>query len=98
VFYPNAARSQAALQPVPRWVERLSRHVRCPYGQRPGRPEVRCRSAVSARRGVARARSAAGPAGPGVSLRQNALDPGFHGVPTRSAHLDREADGVGVTW
>jgi len=40
VFYPNAARSQAALQPVPRWVERLSRHVRCPYGQRPGRPEV----------------------------------------------------------
>jgi len=66
-------------------------------GSDPAVPRFWCRSAVSARRGVARARSAAGPAGPGVSLRQNALDPGFHGVPTRSAHLDREADGVGVT-
>ena len=27
----------------------------------------------------------------------NALDPGFHGVPTGAAHPDRDADGVGVT-
>jgi hypothetical protein len=32
-----------------------------------------------------------------IPLRQNALDPGFHGVPAGAAHPDREADGVGVT-
>ena len=31
-------------------------------------------------------RSAAGRTGSGVTLRQNALDPGFHGVPAGPAH------------
>jgi uncharacterized membrane protein YdfJ with MMPL/SSD domain len=35
--------------------------------------------------------------GSGVSLRQNALDPGFHGVPTGPANTDRGADGAAVT-
>jgi hypothetical protein len=42
---------------------------------------------------------AAGRHGIGLSLRQSAADPGFHGVPTgpaRSARPDRDADGVGV--
>jgi len=30
--------------------------------------------------------------------RSNALDPGFHGVPTGPAHPECGADGVGVTW
>ena len=33
----------------------------------------------------------------GLSLRQNALDPGFHNVPADPAHPDRDADGAGVT-
>jgi hypothetical protein len=35
--------------------------------------------------------------GSGVSLRQSALDPGFHGVPPDPARTDRDADGAGVT-
>jgi FAD binding domain len=41
--------------------------------------------------------SAAGRNGTGVSLRQDALDPGFHGVPAGPAYPDRDADGAGVT-
>jgi len=33
----------------------------------------------------------------GLPLRQDALDPGFHCVPAGPAHLDRGADGAGVT-
>jgi hypothetical protein len=33
----------------------------------------------------------------GNSLRQDALDPGFHGVPAGPAHPERDADGTGVT-
>jgi hypothetical protein len=33
--------------------------------------------------------------GTGLSLRQNALDPGFHGVPAGPAHPERDADGAG---
>jgi hypothetical protein len=33
----------------------------------------------------------------GLSLRQDALDPGFHGVPNGSAHPGPDADGAGVT-
>jgi hypothetical protein len=33
----------------------------------------------------------------GDSLRQNALDPGFHGVPAGLAHPGRDADGVDVS-
>ena len=33
----------------------------------------------------------------GVPLRQNALDPGFHGVPAGPARPERGADGVSVT-
>jgi hypothetical protein len=40
---------------------------------------------------------AAGRHGIGDSLRQNALDPGFHGVPLGPARTDRDADGAGVT-
>jgi hypothetical protein len=32
-----------------------------------------------------------------VSLRQNALDPGFHDVPTGPAYPDRGVDDAGVT-
>jgi hypothetical protein len=42
-------------------------------------------------------RTPAGRTETGDSLRQNALDPGFHRVPAGSAHPDRDADGVGVT-
>jgi hypothetical protein len=34
--------------------------------------------------------------GTGLSLRQNALDLGFHGVPAGLAHPERDADGTGV--
>jgi len=40
-----------------------------------------------------RRRTPAGRHGFGVSRRQNALDPGFHGVPAGPAHPDRDADG-----
>jgi hypothetical protein len=33
----------------------------------------------------------------GLSLRQNALDPGFHGLPVGPGHPDRDSDGAGVT-
>jgi hypothetical protein len=33
----------------------------------------------------------------GDPLRQDALDPGFHGVPAGPARMDREADGADVT-
>jgi hypothetical protein len=33
----------------------------------------------------------------GSSLRENTLDPGFHGVLTGPAHPDRDADGAGAT-
>jgi hypothetical protein len=33
----------------------------------------------------------------GDSLRQNALDPGFHGVPPGPARTDRDADGAGAS-
>jgi hypothetical protein len=39
----------------------------------------------------------AGRTGTGLSLRQNALDPGFHGVPAGPAHAEREADGADVS-
>jgi hypothetical protein len=39
----------------------------------------------------------AGRTGTRLSLRQNAMDPGFHGVPACPAHLERAADGAGVT-
>ena len=38
-----------------------------------------------------------GRTGTGLSLRQDALDPGFHCVPTGPAHPDRDAGGAGVT-
>ena len=40
--------------------------------------------------------SAAGRSGTGLSPRQNALEPGVHGVPAGPAHPDRDADGAGV--
>jgi hypothetical protein len=42
-------------------------------------------------------RTLAGRTGTGLPLRQNALDPGFHGVPAGPAHPDRDADGADVT-
>jgi hypothetical protein len=42
-------------------------------------------------------RFAGGRHGFGISRRQNAVDPGFHGVPVGSARLDRDADGSDVT-
>jgi hypothetical protein len=38
----------------------------------------------------------AGRTGTGHALRQNALEPGFHGVPAGPTHPDRDADGAGV--
>jgi hypothetical protein len=31
-----------------------------------------------------------------LSLRQNAMDPGFHGVPAGPAHPERDGDGNGA--
>jgi len=45
-----------------------------------------------------RIRPAAGRTGTGLSLRRNALDPGFHGVPAGPAHPGRDAGGAGVSW
>src|SRR6185312_5904694 len=42
-------------------------------------------------------RPAAGRRETGDSLRQNAVDPGFHGVPVAPAHPGRDADGVDVS-
>jgi len=42
-------------------------------------------------------RSAAGRNETGHSLRQNAVDLGFHGVPVGPVHPDREADGADVS-
>jgi hypothetical protein len=42
-------------------------------------------------------RTPAGRNGTGLSLGQNALESGFHSVPTGPAHPDRDADGAGVT-
>jgi len=48
------------------------------------------------RRHASVARAPAGRTGPGVSPRQNAVDPGFHGVPVGPAHQYGDADGVDV--
>jgi hypothetical protein len=42
-------------------------------------------------------RTPAGRTGSGLSLRQNALDPGFHDVLTGPAHTNRDADDAGVS-
>jgi hypothetical protein len=42
-------------------------------------------------------RTPAGHAGSGLSLRQHALDPGFHDVLAGPAHTNRDADDVGVS-
>jgi hypothetical protein len=42
-------------------------------------------------------RSAPGRPETGHSVRSNALEPGFHGVPAEPAHLDRGADDADVT-
>ena len=40
---------------------------------------------------------ASGRHGTGDSLRQDALDPGFHGVPPGPERTDRDTDGADVT-
>ena len=66
---------------------------------RPLLPTARARSRYSRRSPEPRSpcRTPAGRHGTGFSLRQDALDPGFHGVPAGPAHSDREADGAGGT-
>ena len=44
-----------------------------------------------------RAGRTAGRTETGLPLRQNALDPGFHGVPTGPAHTNGDADGAGMS-
>jgi hypothetical protein len=75
-----------------------------PVGRRTGAEETPVTSASPApfsgqRKLIMTIGSAAGRHGIGLSWRQNALDTGFHGVPTgpaRSVRQDRDADGVGV--
>jgi hypothetical protein len=50
------------------------------------------------RRAERRAGRHAGRRGTGDSLRQNAVDPGFHGVPSGPARRDRDADGAGGAY
>jgi hypothetical protein len=64
----------------------------CPERSGPGAPDPPGRVGV-----VGLAGGVAGRNEIGLPLRQDALDPGFHCVPAGPAHLDRGADGAGVT-
>ena len=67
--------------------------VRPRRGPRPRSARLRAGPGAGpdARIGIAARRS-----GTGLSPRQNALEPRFHGVPAGPAHPDRDADGAGV--
>jgi hypothetical protein len=67
----------------------------CPERSGPGAPDPPGR--VGSAGVVGLAGGVAGRNETGLPLRQDALDPGFHCVPAGPAHLDRGADGAGVT-
>ena len=67
-----------------------------PFGINTAISRLMCRSWLSSACPGNR-HSAAGRTGTGHSLRQNALDPGFHGVPAGPVHPDGDADGASVT-